>query len=870
MATSAAIPAQRPRTVAPVAPQVLVVEQPQDDKSPGDDLDLGLRAQLIESPNLDRFLRRSQDFLERGDYTGAISVLQDAVEGRVVRDDTAKPPPGDPTAPTEEVDDPFTDEDDPGKAVYSADGRLYRPVLRLCHELLATMPPEGLDLYRTRFEVDAERQLAAAGFDRGALDALARRYFATDAAARAMGLSADLLLDSGRFKAAADVLRTLRNLHPRFRDGDGLAELTSLDVDLEIAVCHRLADEPATTAAMLHEMSLRYAGASVRIMGELVPVTALPAHPLFGGGLPPPDAPSPPVADQATFDDFDTLIPIWQRLFVDSKPYASATSNATRTGFVIVNGGEAGGAIPLARLGEPGNTAVRLGDHLVYMEHNRVRVHDLASGRLLHEGDGALTSYRIDAGQASPRIAVYDYATTRVANDGERLYAVLVPTRRMPGASPVLENRLAAMDAETMEPRWTIGHGGDVDDFRAVTFLATPTVFRDRLLVPVLVRGVYCLQCVDARTGEALFRTPIHSAGTDLVRAPGCHVVVDRDTAFVMTNAGVLAALDAYSGVVRWLRRYERLDPFREHGTVRQPRSRQPRFGVTVTTANSLPGFQYPSEILHWRDRLIFAPTDGRCLLCVDSGSGEVEWLVDMRPGEFDYILGDDGQHVYLAGKRVMCVDLRTGIKLWDDEVREPSQGRGCVADGFLVMPGERCLYLLKTTGSASWQKRDLPRFVQGQEPLSTRPNLIVTGPYVVAVHPGGIEVFGMVNALRAVAAREGEPFERARYLQHAGDLAGAIDVLGEQLDRTDLGADERTRLVREVLPLVQEVALAMAVVQQREPALDLLARCRRWLVATADVETWHLARYEVLLALDDTDAAAAELEALRSVASGR
>lgn len=871
------VPAQRPRTVVPTAPGALVVDLAEE--QPQDTPELGVKAQLIESPNLDRFLRRSQEFLERRDYAGAISVLQDAIEGRVVRDDTARLPaqpndPANPVSPDEAVDaDPFTDEDDPGKAVYSADGRLYRPVLRLCHELLATMPAEGLELYRTRFEVEAERQLAAATAtrDSAVLEGIARRYFATDAAARAMGLTADLLLDGGRCKAAADVLRTLRALHPRFRDGDGLPDLTGLDVELELALCHRLSDEPAATAALLQDIGLRYAGASVRIMGELVPVTALPSHPLFSGAAIPVPEEAPPRPEGAvSFDDFDTLIPVWQRLFNDGKPYASATASSNRQGFIIINGNEPGGAIPLARLGEPGNTTVRLGDRVAYLEHNRLRVHDLASGRLLLEGDGAVTPYRMEAGQASPRVAVYDFATMRVTGDGERLYAVLVPTKRLPGSSPVLENRLVAVDAKTLEPRWSIGHGGDVDEFRAVTFLATPTVFHDRLLLPALVRNVYCLQCLDARTGDPLFRTPIHSAGTDLVRAPGCHVVVDRDTAFVMTNAGVVAALDAYSGVVRWLRRYERLDPFREHAVPRLSRGRQPRFGASVTTANSLPGFQYPSEVLLWRGRLVFAPTDGRCLICLDAASGEIDWLVDTKPGEFDYIVGDDGERVFLAGKRIICIDLRTGIKLWDNDVPEPSQGRGYVADGYVAMPGERRLYLLKTTGNASWQARDLPRFLQGQEPLSTRPNLMVSGPYLVATHSGGVEVFGMVSALHALAARTPAPLARARLLQHAGDLAGAIDVLGQSLDGSDVVGDERGQMVREVLPLVQEVALAMAVVQQREPALGLLQRCRGWLAAAADIEAWHLARYEVLQALNDPAAAAAELEALRAVSTGR
>lgn len=620
---------------------------------------------------------------------------------------------------------------------------------------------------------------------------------------------------------------------------------------------------------MLQEMAERYPGASVRILGEQVPVSALADHPLFSGTVvaapnEPPSA-EPPVE----FSDFDALVPVWQRRFADPKPYASATSPSNARGFVVVGAsGAAGGAIPVARIGEPGNTAVRFGDRLVYLEHNRLRVHDLASGRLLAESDGDVrVAYRPDQGTVSPRIAVYDYATMAVTGDGERFYVVNVPTRRLAGVAPVLENRLVALDAATLEERWAIGHGAEVEEFRAVTFLATPTVFRDRLLVPILTRGVYALQCVDARTGEPLFRTMLHSGGTDLVRAPGCHVVVDGDTAWMLTNAGVVAAIDAYSGVVRWLRRYERLDPFRDHPVTKPARDRQPRFGATIMTASVLPGFQCPSEMLLRDGRLIFAPTDGRCLLCLDAASGEVEWL--LTPSQCDYIVGDDGKHLFLAGKRLLCVELRTGIQLWDCEVPESvyqGQGRGVVFGDFVVLPGDGRLHLLRTTGNASWQTRDLPQLVPGQDALTTRANLAVFGPWLVAVHSGSVEVFGLLGALRERAAAAA-PAERARLLQHAGDLPGAIEALAEALQGTSDDA-ERERLAGAMLSLVHEVSLAMAVVQQGEPALQLLERCRQWLTRAEDVQAWHLARIEVLRALGDHGAVQAELRALRTLAT--
>lgn len=864
----------------PAAPGSLVIDDNRQGAQDGAALELGVRAQLIESPNLDRFLRRAQEFLDRRDFPGAIQVLQDAIEGRVVNDQPAvKPPPTKPNdpsvpAPTKSEpakieEDPFVDEDDPGKAVFSADGRLYRPVLRLCHELVANMPTEGIELYRAKYEVEAERMLASAGRNEVALDALARRYFTTDAGARAVKLLADLLLDGGRFRAAAELLRSLRAQHPRLREGEGLADVTTLEVDLALAVCYQLGGEPTSAAAQLQEMQRLHPGASVRIEGELVPVSDLGQHALFAGSKvsEAPKVPTEETAASWTLADCAALVPQWRIAFNDAKPYAAPTAQNNRVAIFVGEG--SGGVVPRASLGEPGLRAVVSGEELVFLEHNRLRRHELASGRVLAESDGAAQMYRIDSGAASPRIAVYDFATSLPAFDAERFYVVTVPTKKLPNAAPVLENRLVALDRKTMAPVWSLGHAAESEEFRAATFLASPTLFRDRLLVPMLVRGVYTLQCLDARTGAPLFRTALHSGGTDLVRAPGSHVVVDRDTAYVMTNAGVMAAIDAYSGVVRWLRRYERLHPLRKHPPQRIARGNQARFGQTLTTAASMPGFQFPSEVLLRDGRLIFAPTDGRCLVCLDQASGEIDWLIDLDLGVTDYMLGADQNKLYLAGKKLTCIDLRTGLLEWDIEVPSTTQGRGAVFGDLIVLPGDRQLHVLDKQTHATWQTRDLPRFLQGQDAMAMRANVQVHGAFLIVGYGGGVEVYASAPALLAMVEGCRDPRERVRLRMHAGDLAGAVEDAGAALEQPGLAAADKVALLAQIWPVVHEVAVSHAAVQQRDAALQLLDRARRWLDRGNDIEQWHLARIEVLRALGDATAAQTELETLRSYMMG-
>ncbi|HEU4420882.1 MAG TPA: hypothetical protein VFT55_18225, partial [Planctomycetota bacterium] len=66
--------------------------------------DPGAAVEMFENPNLDRFLRRAQDFLAREQYASAIEVLQDVIEGRTLEVvgaplPDAQPPPTPPTQP---------------------------------------------------------------------------------------------------------------------------------------------------------------------------------------------------------------------------------------------------------------------------------------------------------------------------------------------------------------------------------------------------------------------------------------------------------------------------------------------------------------------------------------------------------------------------------------------------------------------------------------------------------------------------------------------------------------------------------------------------------------------------------------------------
>ena len=239
-------------------------------------VDPGIPVEILESPNIDRYLRRAQDFLARDDYAGAIKILQVVVEGRTL----AELPDGEPAA---ESRSDATQPDSPGaatpagggadggrqfqrlleeaeNAVFSSDGRLYHPVHRLCHDLLASLPVEGRRWYRTRFEVEAEQALevALAGRDPLALEEVYERWFLTHAAGEALLARGELLMDQGRGRAAIDVFRKLLDPYP----AEARRELGIDDATLRfrIAVCFALIGDGAEVHEGLWMIRSVYSG----------------------------------------------------------------------------------------------------------------------------------------------------------------------------------------------------------------------------------------------------------------------------------------------------------------------------------------------------------------------------------------------------------------------------------------------------------------------------------------------------------------------------------------------------------------------------------------------------------------------------------
>lgn len=872
---------------------------------PGTIPDPGAKVEMFESTSLDRFLRRARRFLERRDYAGAIEVLQSVVEGRTgefadpeeearkkkEEEEKAKAAakakrsgrPKKPELPKEELP---IDEENPKYSVFSSDERIYRPVARLCHELLASMPPEGIGLYRVRYENQAEVALAEATAkgDLAALEAVYSNYFTTLSAARAMAAAVDLLMDSGRFRAALQTLDNLLEVYPEPARRE--AGLRDLELRVKAAICYQQLGESDLAKEHITQTGKLFPEASVRLMGELYTVKDLGASELFDDrAVAKVERRAPALALDLLRTD--QLRALWEFRFTEMNPYKSQKSRQSGTRYYSsrVRKRVHGTQFPSHREQMPGTTVSFHDGAVTFLDHFRPVIHDPMSGRqLMALGEGELARMRQPSSDTVPRarIPAYDWFDTRVASDGARYFVIegYNGSTSTSSFNALHQNTLVAYEERTGKQVWRWLSTDTANKKRSITFLATPTVHRNNLLLPFLDAGIYGILCLRAADGVEVYRTYLHSGGTDFARAPSPQVVVSSGVAYCLTNAGVLGAVDANTGQLSWSRRYERVHPQRGKATRRSTRRNSNMWGgyAFVATVGRFRGFA-PGDLYVAGDHIILAPADGTVLLCLNSANGAVLWMHDaaqssmhsVLPDKLTHVVGHNGSllFVMVGNNHLMCIGLRNGVRYWLAAVPGTEgdwRGRGCVTRGYVLIPGRpgaRQVHAIaaEAKGPPTFRTLALPEFSIGKGPLPGPANLFAHDAYLAVAYEGGIEFYSTADALSRIAAGAGNPTERARVLLHAGKLQDALQVLGAELERKDLDAAARSRFATRALSIAGELATRKAKAGNREAALAVLDQVAPKIDEPRLELRLHLLRLQVFRALNDPIGAEREQE---------
>jgi outer membrane protein assembly factor BamB/tetratricopeptide (TPR) repeat protein len=864
--------------------------------------DPGVRVEMFESANLDRFIRSAQASLAKDDYEHAIKVLQEVIEGRTgefMAEAKKAGPPADVVRPAKTVVDPkaappdsgVIDEEDPAYSVFSSDNRIYRPVARLCHELLASMPAEGMGLYRIKYEAYAEKAYheAASLGDLVALEAVYNRYFVTLSAARSLHLAVDLLMDVGRFRAAIQNLESLLDVYPA--DGRKRAGIQDLMLMVKVAICYQQLGDLDTARDKLARAAKAFPEASVRLMGELHTIKDMRDGELFD------DASQVQTAIRSKAEALNLLAterlsPMWEYRFVTASPYRSAKSSSTNSSRAVRFNSARGGSVhgtrfPQHRKNIPGTSVLFGGGELVFLDNFRPVVHDLLSGRqVIAMGDTALATYKAPRNSSVPRsrTPVYDYFGNRVASDAARYYCLEGYNRASSTASfrAIHTNSLTAYARQTGKEVWR--RPGKVGKERQVTYLTTPTVYRSRLLVPFLEAGIYGVLCLSAVTGDEVFRTYLHSGGTEFARAPSPPAVVEAGIAYILTNAGVLAAVDANTGTLNWSRKYERIHPTRgqtSHKT--KSRYNNPFSNYAIAQFGKFSGFA-PSNLHVAGDLILLAAADSTVLLCLNAANGKVLWMQNAaRPkthkvlsNKLSYVVGknDDFLFIICGESQLLCIDLRSGVRHWVVKLpgmdREGWRGRGVVTADYVALPGlagSRTIHVVPadTRKEPDTKTLDLPSFSIGKESLGGPVNLQVDGAYLAVSYEGGVEIYSAPDALALLAANSVGTELRASYLVHSGKLEESVDLLLTSLDAEGIDPKTYRRVSVRALGLVGEVSSSLSRNGQGARALEILEQVEQKMRDRRLILRVHLFRLQAYRVLGDQEGVDREQDYIES-----
>lgn len=717
---------------------------------------------------------------------------------------------------------------------------VYRPMREQVEQVLASLPPRGLDIYRFAADGEAKAILAAAveGDEESALRQIVRRYFISSVGDDAAFRLASILMDRADFAGAAVLLRRIQGVHP-----DPSIPQDQLQSRLAI-VAARLGDHATAKEAARR---LETAGASPAMLA--VVRRECDRSPVPASTVPDASHASWPLAHGTPGRNAQPL-PMPQALAEGLKPLAQQWSfqhdwpvpaNAV-TGFMIVNDPRNRGsaqATPRARVvqqwlasGSLPTSQLLLHQGLVYFRgtkatyclsaqtglvrgYPRWMVNDSpdlyqTGGNASFNGVVMVNGTRYDAMSRTPEQIVYfgDRAAKSMSIIDNVAYFIEGPTTAMRQSGPIHmqrgnvgpTNRLNAVDAITgKRVGWSLlpdarppAAAAPPEPKSEQRFVAPPTPAADLLLVPVEDGESLHLLGVERadarpdrfRPAAVRYREFLCSgpAGNSARWAP-VGISVDGDDAFISTGRGVVLCVDVRDGSIRWAARYPRIAP-------PSPDRRNP-FGE-ARSPDPL-GWDDDTIIVHGGTLLVFA-SDNQNVLALDRVTGRTRYIIEPGDDARRYPLGLWGDDLLIAGVNVIrqC-RLSAEGKLVAEARVEGMSGRATLAGDWVLAPQRDRLVrrsLRNDLGDAGSIRVNVPE----GDPLG---NLMTDGQRLLAVGMNQVYCYVdtrqlMADMDRAVAAGDAAAMvERARLRREmeqwepaAADLRAAMAALPEGAGR--------------------------------------------------------------------------------------
>jgi outer membrane protein assembly factor BamB len=334
---------------------------------------------------------------------------------------------------------------------------------------------------------------------------------------------------------------------------------------------------------------------------------------------------------------------------------------------------------------------------------------------------------------------------------------------------PIPSRRLVAVDVHTGQVRWShfAPAGNSADDLRFLRELTVnqPPVARGETLFVTgsVYLGVFhqWLCAFERSSGRLRWRTYLGSGQMELnmfgnpvkEAVPGRLAEFDG-VLYGATNVGTIFAVDAATGVIRWISAYHQ----------------EPIPGSDYTlTMERYPGWT-PAAPARAAGRIFVAPQDSYHLYAADPATGALSIVpgASRTPETMNrHFLGVLAGHVLVAGRAITAFDPATLERRWRTAEIQTGRSRVHPVGGRPAADAENLFVLAASDATSALLVVDLRtgRFQKRQEieAPGLAGNLVVAPEAMVVANEGGVSVFFDLNAVkrrfeRLVAEDRGDP----------------------------------------------------------------------------------------------------------------
>jgi outer membrane protein assembly factor BamB/tetratricopeptide (TPR) repeat protein len=569
-----------------------------------------------------------------------------------------------------------------------SDAQIFVGTVGYVNERLAHWPTEGLKIYRLLYADHAQRQLTDAESKRDlpALLTITDAYFCTRQAASAADLAAQLAMEAGDFDLA-------RNLYKRLLDHHPDREALSGELKTKLALCYAWSGQTERARSLLKEIEAKHAKAALLWAGqrrtpaqviedalahraEPVPEKGSTRWPMIAGSL----------GRNRLFDgDVEPGAPMWE--FGPDEGFEPEHTKRRR---------------PRPRGGYYG--ARGAGQDLAIVP--------VTDGQCLYFCDRTCI-WGIRLAGAVPLWPTYSLSslmgrqgTTRSLTEPPELYTCTLHAGRLYAALGQLTylgrqarsrsaGLLVCLDVVTGRPAWTMDLTELGSGLEGIWLDSAPVYYQGRLFAVGRRRKRFgfedCyLVCFDAATGRTAWSCHLASAsvgGYGLRRATLTFPTISEATVYVCTNLGVIAAVNAYTGGIRWLRLYHK-DRREEEASARY--------------ALNIPPWRYTPPIC-WRENLICSPLDDEHVIVLRRTDGGVISRIESgQLSRFTQILGVVDDVLYAVGRELVAWDLNANEERWSRALAGTGGkllGRGMLTRSYAYLPTAKGLYRFRLKG---------------------------------------------------------------------------------------------------------------------------------------------------------------------------